>query len=79
MKNTLIVIAVLALLSGCAFTNKTYDFKGNPATSIRCSWAFPDACYREADKQCPKGYTAIQRDMDFDLLKNQNSLTIVCK
>lgn len=76
--NKMVLVAAL-LVSGCAFTNNTYDDKGNPATEIRCSWAFPDACFREADKICPNGYRTISKDMEFNMFKHQHVLNIACK
>lgn len=78
MKKIIAALATL-MLAGCAFTTPTYDAKGNKTTEIRCSWAFPDACYKEADKICPAGYKTVRKDMDFGMLKNQHVLEIACK
>lgn len=78
MKNYLLALAVL-VLGGCAFTQNTYDEKGNPAVEVRCSWAFPEACYKKVDELCPKGYRTVSKDMEFNLFKNQHVITVVCK
>ncbi len=74
----LISVMTVLLLAGCAFTSETYDAKGNPATEVRCSWAFPDACYDKAKQLCPNGYKVARQNMEFSMFKHQNIMTFTC-
>ena len=47
----------LASLSGCATSKQIQGPNGSKTYYIKCGSAVLDACYEEAAKVCPKGYT----------------------
>mgnify|MGYP000462904868 CR=1 FL=1 len=67
MRKTVLALAALASLSGCASASKTYGPDGRDAYSINCSglartWGM---CYEKAGSLCgPKGYEVLAQGSD---------------
>jgi hypothetical protein len=53
------VIAIVLVLGGCATSTQMQGPDGKQAHFIRCGSAVLDACYKEAAKVCPGGYTVV--------------------
>lgn len=82
------VLALLAVISGCASVTKTYDHNGNVAHSINCSGARGwGACYKAAGDLCGlKGYEVTEKSSEthafnnggFGFQNHDRSMMITC-
>ena len=84
------LIAAISVLSGCATSKQIQGPNGSKAFYIKCGSAVLDACYEEAAKVCPKGYTMADRQASsnaavipagniFMVAHGPNSMLIECK
>ncbi len=60
-KHLIILACICVTLTGCASSRTIQGPNGKEAHSIRCGSAVIEACYEEAAKLCPKGYTFLDR------------------
>ena len=84
-------IAVAFLLAGCATSKAVQGPNGGTAYFIKCGSAVVDACYEEAAKVCPKGYTFADRQTNpnavalpmsgggFMVARGPNTMLVECK
>lgn len=61
MKFTYFCLAASLILVGCATAKPIQGPNGGIAYFIKCGTARIDACYRQAAKVCPNGYTFADR------------------
>ena len=61
MKAFMTICLLAASLAGCATSKPIQGPSGSQAFYIKCGSAVLDACYEEAAKVCPKGYTMADR------------------
>ena len=54
-------ICTVILMSGCATSKPVMGPNGGQAYFIKCGSAVIDACYEEAAKVCPKGYSVADK------------------
>ena len=58
-----VVLAVaISAMSGCATSREIAGPNGKPAYFIKCGSAVIDACYAEAGKVCPSGYSFLDKN-----------------
>ncbi len=62
---SVLALAIAALVSACATSKAIQGPNGRTAYLIKCGGAV-DACYEEAAKLCPTGYTVADRKADPD-------------
>lgn len=55
------LVTLFILASGCATSKQMQGPNGGTAYFIKCGSAALDACYAEATKVCPSGYTFADR------------------
>jgi hypothetical protein len=90
MRNTWIVLASLTLVA-CATSKPIQGPNGGTAYFIKCGSAVIDACYAEASKVCPKGYSFVDKQSNpnamaipngfggFSVVRGPNTMLIECK
>lgn len=78
-------------VTGCATSKPVVGPNGGTAYFIKCGSAVIDACYEEAAKVCPKGYTFADRQANsngiavpmagggFMMARGPNSMLVECK
>jgi hypothetical protein len=91
MKLKIALLAVPLFLIGCATSKAIQGPNGTTAYFIKCGSAAIDACYEEAAKVCPKGYTLADRQSDgtavampmagggFMMARGPNTMLVECK
>jgi hypothetical protein len=91
MKIASLCLAVLFVLIGCATSKAVQEPNGGTAYFIKCGSAVVDACYEEAAKVCPKGYTFADRQANpnaialpmagggFMMARGPNTMLVECK
>lgn len=55
----LLLMIIIAAVSGCATSRQIIGPNGKPAHSIRCGAAAADACLEKAGEVCPGGYAVL--------------------
>ncbi len=87
----LVVAALPFLLAGCATSRPVQGPNGGTAYFIKCGSAVIDACYEEAAKVCPKGYTFADKQANpnaiaapmagggFMMARGPNTMLVECK
>ena len=55
----LLLVAIAAILGGCATSRQIVGPNGTPAHAIRCGAAVADACLEKAGELCPNGYVVV--------------------
>ena len=80
IKGIIIIMMLLAisLLSGCSGANPMMVPSGGMGYEIWCVDSMV-SCYKEAAKQCPKGYTIQGEDQNESGLEDKAMLIIECK
>ena len=85
-----IIVAVLSL-TACATSTPIQGPNGRTAYFIKCGSAVIDACYEEAAKVCPNGYTFADKQNNpnavalsngaggFNVIRGPNSMLVECK
>jgi hypothetical protein len=72
----LVVVLMLAAISGCTTSSKIYDQTGQEALLIECGAAVSfSVCHKRALQECPQGYATISEKGGF----NRKELRIRCK
>lgn len=91
MKKLLITsMAIFATLSGCTSSRQIQGPSGNVAYFIKCPGGKIDACYEEAAKVCPGGYTFADKQASPNgvivpagnsmiMAKGPNTMLVECK
>lgn len=78
------------VVAGCATSKPIQGPNGGTAYFIKCGSAVIDACYEEAAKVCPKGYTFADRNANPNAIalptgnsvlfaRGPNSMLVECK
>jgi len=85
-----IIVAALSL-TACATSKPIQGPNGVTAYFIKCGSAVIDACYEEAAKVCPNGYTFVDKQNNpnavalsngaggFNVIRGPNSMLVECK
>lgn len=85
-----IIVAALSL-TACATSKPIQGPNGGTAYFIKCGSAVIDACYEEAAKVCPNGYTFVDKQNNpnavalsngaggFNVIRGPNSMLVECK
>lgn len=55
----MLIVGIVAFLSGCVTAHPTVGPNGQQAFSIRCGAANPGGCYEKAGVVCPAGYNIV--------------------
>ena len=84
---TFITISLLAVsLVGCATSKPIQGPGGSIAFYIKCGSAVIDACYEEAARVCPNGYTVADRQANpnaiftgYGFVRGPSSMFVECK
>lgn len=90
MKPVLIFLLLPLMLSACATSKAIQGPNGGTAYFIKCGSAVVDACYEEAAKVCPNGYTFVDQQTNPNamavatgnnviLARGPNSMLVECK
>lgn len=91
MKIATAVITLCCILAGCTTSKPIQGPNGGTAYYIKCGSAVIDACYEEAAKVCPKGYTFVDKQANpngaavptagggFIMARGPNSMLVECK
>lgn len=91
MRSRLILMAGVAMLTACASSKQIQGPNGKPAYFVKCGSAAIDACYEEAAKVCPSGYTFLDRQNNpnavavptvgggFMMARGPNQMLVECK
>ena len=90
MKSLFAVMFIAVVVTGCATSKPIQGPNGGTAYFIKCGSAVIDACYEEAAKVCPKGYTFVDRQANPNamivpagggllLARGPNSMLVECK
>jgi hypothetical protein len=83
-------LALAVILAGCATSKPIQGPSGKQAFFIKCGSAVIDACYEEAAKVCPRGYTMADRQANPNAIlapagnsvmavRGPNTMLIECK
>lgn len=90
MRTFLLAAAALSL-TACATSKPIQGPNGGTAYFIKCGSAVIDACYEEAAKVCPKGYTFVDKQGNpnaivlsngaggFNVVRGPNTMLVECK
>ncbi len=90
MRIFIIIVAALSL-TACATSKPIQGPNGGTAYFIKCGSAVIDACYEEAAKVCPNGYTFADKQNNpnavalsngaggFNVIRGPNSMLVECK
>lgn len=70
-----LITAVVLSLVACASSRPIQGPNGDTAYFIKCGSARIDACYEEAAKVCPKGYTVEDKQSN----RGPNTMLVQCK
>jgi hypothetical protein len=84
------LLLVVTITFGCATSRPIQGPNGGTAYFIKCGSAVIDACYEEAAKVCPKGYTLVDRQANPNgmilpagnslvMTRGPNSMLVECK
>ena len=90
MKILMLSIFVIVILAACATSKPILGPNGTTAYFIKCGSAVIDACYAEAAKVCPNGYTFVDRQANLNgvvvpagngllMARGPNSMLVECK
>ncbi len=90
MKATIVVILPALLLAACATSRPMQGPNGGTAYFIKCGSAVIEACYEEASRVCPNGYTFADRSANpnalmvpagpgFLMARGPNTMLVECK
>lgn len=90
MKKLIAISFISALLVGCATSKPMMGPSGSEAFFVKCASAVLEACYEEAAKVCPKGYSIVDRQAGANaalipagntllLARGPNSMLVECK
>lgn len=86
-----LITATVLSLTACATSKPIQGPNGGTAYFIKCGSAVIDACYQEASKVCPKGYTFVDKDSNpnamalsngfggFNVIRGPHSMLVECK
>lgn len=90
MRIVTIIVTTLSL-AACATSKPIQGPNGGTAYFIKCGSAVIDACYAEAAKVCPNGYTFVDKQNNpnavalsngaggFNVVRGPNSMLVECK
>jgi hypothetical protein len=90
MKAYLASASLALALAACATSKPIHGPSGGTAYFIKCGSAVIDACYEEAARVCPSGYTFVDRQANPNALlapagsgvmmvRGPNSMLVECK
>ena len=90
MKKPMLVSFLALVLAACATSRPIQGPNGGTAYFIKCGSAVIDACYEEAAKVCPNGYTFADRQANPNALivpsgtgvlmaRGPNTMLVECK
>lgn len=86
-----LMIATVLLLAACATSKAIQGPNGGTAYFIKCGSAAIDACYEEAAKVCPKGYSFVDKQTNpnamvlpngaggYNVMRGPNTMLVECK
>jgi len=82
MKGVILILFIVACLSGCVAASKTYTSDGKEGYAITCSGSFSNwgRCYAKAGNLCEsKGYVVQEKNQEITATAQIRTMLIQCK